>query len=196
MTTVELIRSNPYRAANAECWMATYSTEDTKGGNRIIRPKVYKVTFLHLRVTQDGPTGEVVVQANTGGRRIYLPDSDLHDDRESAMRHAVAKCSEKHMRPLPFSNAVYVYNEPRKPKVEVEYRARRMPAWSALDTQNWTVDYRDPASRRWKPVVGLFLLTKWKAADCVKRLYAGEEIPGYWQAGQTMEFIALADNVE
>jgi hypothetical protein len=195
MTTVELIRNNPYRAAGSECWLSTYSTEDTKGGNRLIRPKVYKVTFLHIRVTGDGPTGDVVVQAKTGGRRIYASPDDLHNDRETAMNAAVAQCKGMHMRPLPFSNAVYVFNRPEPKPAPAEYR---VVASFEADGPQYSVQYREPAigSRRWKPVVGLFRLTKWKAADCVKRLVAGDEIPGYWRVGTTMEFIELADNVE
>jgi hypothetical protein len=163
MTTVELIRNdNVYRAIGGECWMATYQSEQTHDGDRLISPLVRKVRVV--RRVADSQHGVVVTAIRGDSRLLPVNGADLHDDREQAARHAIAKCSELDQRPLPFSNARYVYVRPKPKKVEVEYRARR------LDSKNWTVDYRDPESRRWKPVIGLFLLTKWKAADCVKRL--------------------------
>lgn len=186
MKTAELIRNdNVYRAIGGECWIARVHQESKGALTMGISPEAWKVEVTG----RDGDL--IVVISNSGARRMKVGPDALHDTREEAMKVARKMCEDMDGKSL-MGAVTYRYKRPKPAKVEIEYRIVIVSASEGTHA----IEYRDPASRRWKPVYGLFLLTRWKANDCLKRLRRGDEIPGYWRLGDSMEFIELADNVE
>ena len=186
MKTAELIKAgNTYRAIGGECWVAHVNQTRSENNVNYITPEAWKVEVECRR------GDDIFVISNSGGRRMQASADSLYDTREDAMKEARKICEDLDGNVL-MGCVKYCYKRPKAPKVEILYRVATLSVSEGL----YSVEHRDPVSRRWKPVYGLFKLTRWKANDCVKRLTRGDEIPGYWRVGQEMEFIELADNCE
>jgi hypothetical protein len=190
MKTAELIRNdNIYRAIGGECWLATYEAVGTEvhgqRQTRLIKPKVLKVEVVRTSGSMHG-----VMVARVNGDRRYFPASReaLFDDRADAQSRAVAICEEKDGTEL-MNQIHYQYLRPkvRTPKAP-EIRLRVCQPWAGA----FYVEFWNASKRRWV-CVHTHKLTKWKAHDMVRRIKAGDDVPGFWREPGAMNWIELCD---
>lgn len=190
MKTAELIQNgNLYRALGGECWLATFEVVKTENNTRLIRPMVRKVCVE----STNGSAAGVTVRPLTGDTRYISAQRDsLFDDRDDAQAASVALCEEMDGSTV-MGQIGYRYQRPkaRKPKAApIEVRVKQ------VRHDGYIVEKRDPETRRWRPVYGLPVMTRWKANDSAKRIRCGLEVPGYWMMPDTGEFIELCSYVD
>lgn len=190
MKTAELIRNdNVYRAAGGKCWLATFEVVSDDGRKRSIQPLVRKVEI-------QGPSGSasgVTVRAyssryGTTGCDISASRDAVFDDRDDAKAAAVEICESMDGHGI-MGQIVYAYVRPkaRKPKApELRLRTRQ------VTRDGWAVDCYDHRRRQWVRCHAL-LLTRWKANDMMRRIKAGDDVPGFWQEPGTMNWIEQCD---
>jgi hypothetical protein len=190
MTTAEYITTgNVYRAIGGECWMAHVGHDHDGSGTIWLKPEAWKV-----RVAGIGSIpGSIEAVTVTGGRKCNVQADHLHDEKADALRDASLAAAELDGTTAMGALTYRLKAEPKRKAEPVQYRVFTT---ATADGPEYSVQFKDATTRRWKPVLGLWHLTKWKAGDCVKRLTHGDDIPGFWRLGQTMEFIELVDNVE
>jgi hypothetical protein len=185
MKTAELIRNdNVYRAVGGKCWLATFEVVSDDGLVRGIKPMVRKVEVI-------GPNGScsgLTVQYGPAGGELSASRDAVFDDRDDANAAAVELCEAMDGRGL-MGVLTYAYVRPkaRKPKAP-ELRLRVHQPWAGA----FYVEHWDASKRRWIRI-HTHRLTRWKANDMVRRIKAGDDVPGFWREPGTMNWIELCD---
>lgn len=191
MTTCELLRNNNvYRAIGGGCWLATYEASGTENGIRTIKPVVRRVMVVKPVA---GSTSHVAVAAVRGDSRLVTAAyGDLFDSKEAAHTEAVAQCEALDGTICIYGNFTYRYARPKQRKMKAEPLAVRV---KQVRHDGYVVEYRDAKARKWRPVYGMGVLSRWKANDTARRLKAGLDVPGYWRnpGVDYIEFVALCD---